>query len=59
MLLGAFDAIICTHHAHGGKGAVSVFFQSVSFHKQNNVVAQGAFLELASLFYTHGISYTI
>jgi formate--tetrahydrofolate ligase len=23
---GAFDAVVCTHHAHGGKGAVSIFF---------------------------------
>jgi formate--tetrahydrofolate ligase len=21
---GAFDAVVCTHHAHGGKGAVSI-----------------------------------
>lgn len=27
MTAGAFDAVICTHHAHGGKGAVSTFFQ--------------------------------
>lgn len=20
---GAYDAVVCTHHAHGGKGAVS------------------------------------
>jgi formate--tetrahydrofolate ligase len=23
---GAYDAVVCTHHAHGGKGAVSYFF---------------------------------
>lgn len=24
---GAYDAVFCTHHAHGGKGAVSFFFK--------------------------------
>lgn len=28
MAAGAFDAVICTHHAHGGKGAVSISFSS-------------------------------
>jgi hypothetical protein len=23
MAAGAFDAVVCSHHAHGGKGAVS------------------------------------
>jgi len=29
MAAGAFDAVVCTHHAHGGKGAVS--FLSIHF----------------------------
>ena len=28
---GAFDAVVCTHHAHGGKGAVSHFFMFANF----------------------------
>jgi formate--tetrahydrofolate ligase len=27
---GAYDAVICTHHAHGGKGAVSHFVPLIS-----------------------------
>lgn len=26
---GAFDAVVCTHHAHGGKGAVSPLFNFI------------------------------
>lgn len=28
MAAGAFDAVVCTHHAHGGRGAIS----SLSFY---------------------------
>ena len=28
---GAYDAVICTHHAHGGKGAVSSRLTSPTF----------------------------
>lgn len=27
---GAFDAVVCIHHAHGGKGAVSIVFRTSS-----------------------------
>jgi formate--tetrahydrofolate ligase len=31
---GAYDAVVCTHHAHGGKGAVSCFFLFVHSHTE-------------------------
>ena len=33
---GAYDAVICTHHAHGGKGAVSSYFLSLTFEQQRS-----------------------
>lgn len=47
MAAGAFDAVVCTHHAHGGKGAVSNFFSIIT----SNLVMKGIITECNFLLY--------